>query len=53
MAGRPEKKQPRVMLTVRIGAAGVDALRRGASRRGLSQSEAIREALAEWCRRNT
>ena len=52
----PEPKQrpaARVMVSARIGRPGLDAFRRAAARKGLRQSDAIRQALAEWTRRNS
>jgi len=50
----PVKKPPaRVMLAVRVAPAGIAAFRAAAKKRGLSQSEAMRIALADWTRRNS
>lgn len=50
---QPPKPPARIMLSVRVAPLGVEKFRRAAKRRGLTQSDAIREALADWTRRNS
>lgn len=48
--GEP-RREPRVMLAIRVSRAGIAAVDAKAKRKGITRSEAVRAALADWARR--